>query len=253
MADVVRQWSEAGGRLVRARLSAPPKNVIDAAVVDGLAAVLHSLPRGAMTLLIDAEGEHFSYGSSVEEHRPGRIREVLPRFHALCRALVDCPVPVVFAVRGYCLGGGLELALCGDVTFAAERAMFGLPEPSLGCFAPVGSLLLRERIGEGRARELLLSGRLVTALDARTFGLIHETADDPSEAAVRWCDQHVLTQSPTTIRLGVRAARLQFRRAFHDALADVERLYLDELAQTPDCAEGVEAFLEKRKPKWADA
>ena len=128
------------------------------------AALAEHLPRADLRgVIVDAEGPQFSFGASVEEHLPANCAAMLAALHALLLRLLASPVPVLFAVRGQCLGGGLELALAGTLIFAAPDARFGQPEIRLGVFAPFASAVLPERIPRAAAEEMLLSGRSLTA------------------------------------------------------------------------------------------
>jgi cyclohexa-1,5-dienecarbonyl-CoA hydratase len=164
--------------------------------------------------------------------------------------LIESSVFVVAAVRGRCLGGGLELAsLCHRVV-ASREATFAQPEIKLGVFAPVASVVLADRVGRGRAEDLCLSGRTIGAEEALGMGLIDQVAaGDPMPAALAYVREHLLPHSASSLRLAVRAGRtaLSARLA---ALPGVEQLYLRELMPTHDAAEGLNAFLEKRTPVW---
>ena len=167
MSGPVSAWIERDGRLLRLRLERPKANVLDAAMV---AALQHALDtQGAdpklRGVLIDASGTHFSFGASVEEHLPGACAAMLHGFHALILKILRSPVPVLVALRGQCLGGGLELASAAHLLFATPDARFGQPEIQLGVFAPAASCLLPERIGRAAAEDLLLSGRSITGAE----------------------------------------------------------------------------------------
>ncbi|HET9019238.1 MAG TPA: enoyl-CoA hydratase-related protein, partial [Acetobacteraceae bacterium] len=111
----VQVWRGPDQTLLRLRLARPKANILDAAMIAGLDAALTANLSQAPTraILIDAEGPHFSFGASVEEHLPAACAGMLRGFHALLLRLLAAPVPVLFAVRGQCLGGGMELALTG--------------------------------------------------------------------------------------------------------------------------------------------
>jgi cyclohexa-1,5-dienecarbonyl-CoA hydratase len=241
------------GRVWQVRLGGSRGNVIDAALTEALAQVA---ARAAATptvqaLLLEGEGRHFSFGASVQEHLPDQVAAMLARFHELARALVDCGVPLLAAVRGQCLGGGLEVVLLCHRVFAADDARLGQPEIALGVFAPLASLLLPERVGRPAAEDLLLSGRSVTAAEALAIGLVDERADDPTAAALDWARRHLLAHSASSTRHAVRAARVSLSARLRGELAELERLYLDELMATHDAKEGLRAFLDKREPAWS--
>jgi cyclohexa-1,5-dienecarbonyl-CoA hydratase len=252
MTGPVKVWREADGRLLRLRLSRPKANIVDAAMIAALdgALVEHLATRELGAALLDAEGPHFSFGASVEEHLPDRCAALLQGFHRLVLRLVDAPVPVLVAVRGQCLGGGLELALAGHLVFVAPDAALGQPEIKLGVFAPAASCLLPELIGQQRAADLLLSGRSISGDEAVAMGMAHQAARDPERAALGYFKEHLRPKSASSMRHAVKAARLDFAARVRAKLIAVERIYLDELMQTHDAVEGLDAFMAKRVPQW---
>ena len=248
----LKVWSGRGGRLLRLRLSRPKANLIDAEMIAALDAALaeHQADSGLLAVLLDHEGPHFSFGASVEEHLPGQCAGMLRAIHALVIRLLAYPVPVMVAIDGQCLGGGLELALSGHHIFAAPGAMLGQPEIKLAVFAPAASCLLAERIGRARAEDLLFSGRSVGAYEGLRMGLVNAIDDDPETAALAYFDEHLSGLSASSLRYAVSAARLGFADRVKAKLADAEELYLGGLMETSDAVEGLEAFIEKRPAVW---
>jgi cyclohexa-1,5-dienecarbonyl-CoA hydratase len=225
---------------------------VDAEMIAALHAALTQYRRHVMLrgVLIDAEGPHFSFGASVEEHLPDRCAAMLESLHALLLELLEFPVPVLVAVHGQCLGGGLELALaCGRI-FAAPGAQFGQPEIKLGVFAPAASALLPYRVSQPAAEDLLLTGRSVAAPEAAAMGLVQAVAEDPAGAALAWFDQHLQGKSAAALACALVAARGPMQHQVRERLRELERLYLDWLMRTHDANEGLSAFLEKRQPAW---
>jgi cyclohexa-1,5-dienecarbonyl-CoA hydratase len=245
---------EKDGTLLRLRLSRPKANIIDAAMIAALRSALDEHLSGTRlrAVLLEAEGPHFSFGASVEEHLPASCAAMLGALHALILQLVASPVPVLVAVRGQCLGGGLEVALAGHLIFAAPGATLGQPEIKLGVFAPAASCLLPERIGPSRAADLLLSGRGIGAEEAHRIGLVDALTDDPSQAALAYFEEHLAKRSASSLRIAVRAARYDLVYRIRRKLVEVERLYLAELMATLDAVEGLSAFIAKRPPVWED-
>ena len=243
-----------GGRCFRIRLASGKGNVLDARMIGELREALALVGREprARACLLDHEGAHFSFGASVPEHRPGEVGEMLPRLHALVADQMELDVPMLVSVRGACLGGGLELAALAERIFAAPDARFGQPEVALGVFAPVGSLVLPELVGPRDALDLLLTGRSVGADEALAMGLVAEVVDDPGEAALCWAREHLFPKSASALRFATRAARCARNRRLLEHLSELERIYLHELMHTHDAVEGVEAFLQKREPRWED-
>jgi cyclohexa-1,5-dienecarbonyl-CoA hydratase len=251
----LRLWHERDDRLLRLRLDRPKANIVDAAMIAALADAIATATGGdgLTAVLLDAEGPHFSFGASVEEHLPERCADMLAGLHTLIRQMLDCPVPILVAIRGQCLGGGLELAAAGHLLFAAPDAQLGQPEIKLGVFAPAASCLLPERIGQGAAEDLLYSGRSISGEDAWRLGLVNELAGDPEAAALAYFDGHLAPRSASSLRFAVRAARAGFAARVSSRLDAVERLYLDGLMSTGDALEGLNAFIAKRPAKWVNA
>ncbi|MCP4073304.1 MAG: cyclohexa-1,5-dienecarbonyl-CoA hydratase, partial [Hyphomicrobiales bacterium] len=168
MISPLKIWLERDGKLLRLRLDQPKANIVDAAMISALNSAFdeHRDNGDIAAVLIDAEGPHFSFGASVEEHLPEHCADMLAALHTLVRSMLKNPVPILVAIRGQCLGGGLEVAAAGHLLFASSEANLGQPEMQLGVFAPAASCLLPERIGRSRAEDLLYSGRSVSGEEA---------------------------------------------------------------------------------------
>jgi cyclohexa-1,5-dienecarbonyl-CoA hydratase len=249
---------ERDGRLLRLRLARPKANIVDAAMIGALDAALAEAAsdgggRPALRgVLLDHEGPNFSFGASVEEHLPASCAAMLKSLHGLVLRMVAFPLPILVAVRGQCLGGGLEVAAAGHLLFAAPDARLGQPEIALGVFAPAASCLLPERVGQAVADDLLLSGRSIDGREAQRIGLANAIADDPAAAALAYFDEHLAGRSASSLRLAVEASRHDFAERVRRKIARVEELYLARLMSTRDAKEGLAAFLEKRSPRWED-
>jgi cyclohexa-1,5-dienecarbonyl-CoA hydratase len=255
-ASPLKTWLERDGALLRLRLARPKANIVDAAMIGALHAALDEALEtsgaspGLRGVLLDAEGPHFSFGASVEEHLAERCAAMLASLHALLIAMVEFPLPILVAVRGQCLGGGLEVALAGGPIFATPDAQLGQPEIRLGVFAPAASCLLPWRVNQAAAEDLLWSGRSIGGTDAHRLGLVHTLADDPEAAALAYFDEHLAPRSAATLACAVAAVRAPRARDLRERLAEVERLYLDRLMKTHDANEGLAAFLARRSPAW---
>lgn len=254
-ATKVRTVRVKGDAVWRVALDSPKGNVLDAEMTAELTELFRAAAEepGLKAVLLTAEGPHFSFGASVEEHRAEQVGGMLAGFHGLFRAIAASGVPVIAAVRGRCLGGGLELAAFCQRVFAHPEASFGQPEITLGVFAPVGSAILADRVGRGSADDLLLTGRMVKAEEARDMGLVDAIDSEPEAAATKWALDNLMPRSASSLRIATRAARLAFTRRFDRDIEELERLYLDQLMATRDANEGIASFLEKREPTWKDA
>jgi cyclohexa-1,5-dienecarbonyl-CoA hydratase len=243
---------ERDGRLLELRLARPKANIIDATMIAAIDNALeeHKDNASLKAVLLSAEGPHFSFGASVEEHLPDQCAAMLESFHKLILRMFDSDVPILVAVHGQCLGGGLEVAATGHLIFASPDAKMGQPEIKLGVFAPAASCLLPIRIGQARAEDLLLSGRSLDAEEAYRFGLVNSIDDDPRVAAIAWFDQHLAPLSAGSLRHATAAVRGGVRAQVHQRLAEVESLYLEKLMKTNDAVEGLNAFIAGRAPAW---
>lgn len=248
----VRVWNERGGKLLRIRLDRPKANIVDAEMISALdQALADNLENSSIiAVLLDAEGPHFSFGASVEEHLPEHCRAMLRAIHSLILRIAESPVPVLTAIRGQCLGGGLELALATHLMFVTPDANLAQPEINIGVLAPAASCLLPARIGRAAAEDILISGRGISGDDAYRIGLANFVAEDPQQAALEYFDAHLAHKSSTSLRHAVRAARLGFVETLMTQIKAVEDLYLNDLMSTRDAVEGLVSFMEKRPARW---
>ena len=236
--------------------SHPKGNIITFELVQQMRAALEDLSRfrGLKLLTIQGAGADFSLGADIAEHAAGVIDRVLPETHELIYDCLEFPAPTAAVVRGRCLGGGFELALACDFIFAADDATFALPEIALGVFPPAASVLLPKRVGAARATSAILTGQPKTAPAWRADGLV-EAVTPPAELAASitgWFDRALAPHSAEALRQALTAARGALAASVRAELPAVERLYLSELMRTRDANEGVDAFLNKRAPRWQD-
>ncbi len=248
----LKTWGERDGRLLRLRLNRPKANVVDAEMIAALDAAFGGVAenRDILAVLLDHEGPNFSFGASVEEHLPERCAAMLKSLHALIKTMLACPVPILVAAKGQCLGGGLEVAMAGNLIFVAPDSMLGQPEIKLAVFAPAASCLLPRLVARCHAEDLLYSGRSMTGARAAEIGLAVAASPDPEAKALAYFDDHLAGLSASTLRLAVEAVRGRFREEVAADLDRVEALYLETLMRTHDAVEGLKAFIEKRPARW---
>lgn len=248
----LKAWLDRDGSLLRLRLARPKANLVDAAMIAELDKALaeHASNPDIACVLLDAEGPHFCFGASVEEHLPKQCAQMLSSLHGLIINMLEYPVPILAAVQGQCLGGGLEVVCGASQIFASSNAKLGQPEINLAVFAPAASCLLPERIGQANAEDLLFSGRSVSAEEAYRIGLVQNVSEDPEHAALAWFDKYLSKLSASSLRYAVQASRLQSLDRIKEKIASVEKLYIDELMKTHDALEGLTAFVEKRTANW---
>ena len=206
-------------------------------------------------ITFQGEGKHFSFGASVEEHTKELAETMLRTFHKIFLNVVEMQIATMAKISGQCLGGGLELALICNLLFADKTAKLGQPEIVLGVFPPPASIILPEKIGLARAEELLITGRSMDAEEARITGLVNYVYEDKEalNAAVdQWIEKNIVPKSASSLRYAVRASRIKFNHVIMNFLPQLENIYVKQLMETKDANEGINSFLEKRKPEWVD-
>jgi cyclohexa-1,5-dienecarbonyl-CoA hydratase len=237
-------------RIVLAR---PPLNVLDIAMLLELdeAAERVGADDSAAVLVITGEGKAFCAGVDVADHTPERTPAMIEALHGALVRIRELEVPVVAAVNGAALGGGLEVALACDIVVAREGAKLGQPEIQLGVFPPFAAAVMPGLVGRGRTLDLCLTGRTVVASEAKELGLVqHVFPRESFEADLAAYVARFEALSPPVLRLAKRAASSGTERGAAEALREAERLYLEELMKLEDAREGIAAFLEKRPPVW---
>jgi cyclohexa-1,5-dienecarbonyl-CoA hydratase len=243
-------------RVARITLARPPVNVLDIAMLEELSAVLDQVAGNdeASVAVIgsDAQSKAFCAGVDVADHTPDRLPRMLQVFHGALRKLARLPQTTVAALDGAALGGGLELALVCDLVVASERAKLGQPEIQLACFPPVAIAALPDICGRVAAADIILTGELVGAARAERIGLVSRVLSvEEFDERLREMVAGLAARSPRVLRLTTRLVREHWLAAFEAALERAEHVYLTDLAQEPDMAEGLAAFMEKRQPNWS--
>ncbi|MEP3890288.1 MAG: enoyl-CoA hydratase-related protein [Hellea sp.] len=161
--------------------------------------------------------------------------------------------PIIAAINGVAMGGGLEIVLACDVALASVNASFALPEVKVGLFAAAGGVQrLTRQIGEKAAMELILTGRKIDAQEAAKLGLINSVSDENVMTAARALAQTIAGNSPTSIRASKRVLNAVDDLGRWDKALALSTAEIVKLMQTKDCREGVTAFAQKRKPNWVN-
>jgi cyclohexa-1,5-dienecarbonyl-CoA hydratase len=230
-------------------------NVLDSIMMNDLNGLLASFKDKNDLKLITFEGagKNFSFGASVEEHTKDKAVEMLENFHRIFYNLMDLHIPALAKISGQCLGGGFELPLACNFIFADKSARVGQPEILLGVFAPPASIMLPLKIGNARAEELLITGRVISAEEGKALGLINEVFDDRESmetATDAWITNNIIGKSASSIRYATQAARASFDFFMQKNLPAFTELFIKGLMETSDANEGINSFLEKRKPHW---
>jgi cyclohexa-1,5-dienecarbonyl-CoA hydratase len=244
---------EAHGQLARITLTHPPLNVIDFQMMDELLAALQQLEqRREVSAVIICGGERgFSAGVDVAVHTPDLIRTMLQKFHGLILALTKFSKITIAEVHGVCLGGGAELAMVCDMAYTTEKAKWGFPEITLGCYPPVACTALAALVGQKRAADLIFTGRTFSGQEAAAWGLANEGhSEGELQQAIQRTVDHLLKLSPAALPVAKKAFYAWDSMHLDKGLARAEKIYLEELMQTEDAQEGIAAWMKKRKPVW---
>jgi cyclohexa-1,5-dienecarbonyl-CoA hydratase len=231
-----------------------PLNVLNIAMMTEINQALDSLePAGLKVLLIQAEGKAFSAGVDVGEHLGDQVKQMIEVFHGIFRRMDKLGVISVASVQGAALGGGCELAAYCDLVVASQKAKFGQPEILVGVFPPVAALVFPRQMGYKKALELIVTGDIVGADEAKAIGLVNQVVP-PEElgAATEALVKKLTNLSGLVLRLTKKAVVQGLTDDRDQALGIIEKVYLDELMVTADAEEGLKAFLEKRKPAWSE-
>jgi len=260
----------AGGKLLldypaeavaRIRISNPERrNALDHEILDTLAETLPRLDHGIETrcVLITGVPPAFSAGYDLTAI-PGTTFErdaealVAHPFHDAMEALAAHPWPTVAAINGHCLGGGLELAMTCDLRICAAGAKLGMPPAKLGLvYSHTGLRKFIDTLGLARTKELFLTGRNFAAERAEQIGLVHEVVEDGAfDAAALELATEVATNAPLSTRGNKRAIEVLNSNPVLSEQQEAGLIALRESCfSSEDLREGVEAFAEKRKPRW---
>lgn len=244
---------ETSGNLARITLIHPPLNVVDFQMMDELLDALHTLEQHKdIAVVILSGGERgFSAGVDVTIHTPELVQTMLQKFHGVIGALAKCQKITIAEVHGVCLGGGAELAMVCDMAFTTDKAKWGFPEITLGCYPPVACAALAALVGQKRAADLIFTGRTFTGEEAARWGLANEAHPEGElREVLEGTLDHLLKLSPAALAVAKKAFYAWDSIHLDKGLARAEKIYLEDLMQTEDCKEGISAWMEKRKPVW---
>jgi enoyl-CoA hydratase/carnithine racemase len=262
--------SLAGGKLVldrpaeavaRLTISNPERrNALDHEILDALAEVIPSLDRGIeiRCVMITGEGGIFSAGydiADIPEESFAADAEALVAhpFQAAMDAVSGHPYPVLAAINGHCLGGGLELAVRCDLRLSVISAKLGMPPAKLGLiYGHTGLQKFVDVIGVARTKELFLTGRNLSAPRAMAVGLIHDTVPEGEleQTALRLASE-IAGNAPLSTRGNKRA--IEMLSSYPRLTPDQERELIElrrSCFASEDFREGIRAFAEKRAPSW---
>lgn len=244
------------GSVATLTLDRPPLNVMNIDTMEQINDALADLRgrREIKVLLFRGRGKAFSAGVDIADHTRDKVARMLQVFHRIFESIRMLDVIAVAAVDGLALGGGFELAIGCNLVVASESARFALPEIDVGVFPPLACVVLPRATPRRKAMEWILTGEEITAAELQSFGLVNRVfPDDRFEHELQRFVGVLTSKSGPVLQLAKRAQIESYYATYEEALYKAENLYLRELMPLADAQEGIQAFLEKRKPQWHDA
>ena len=237
----------------------PPMNALNHIVLKDLREAIINLidDESVRVVIVTGAGRAFVAGADINEIKNQNTKEdganFLKNGQEIFNIIENAHKPFIAAINGYCLGGGLELALACHIRLADESAQLGLPEIKLGIIPGYGGTQRSTRLfGKGTAYELILSGNFITGKQAELYRVVNratekgKVVDEAKELA-----KAIAARSRLAIKAAMQAIAQGANMEFHSALA-LERELFGQLCETEDKKEGIAAFLEKREPKFKD-
>jgi len=245
------------GEILEVTINRPKANAIDAATSREMSAVFESFMKDSqlrVAIMTGAGTRFFSAGWDLTAASEGEAFESdygVGGFGGICE-LKYRPKPVIVAVNGMAVGGGFEIALAADLIVAAEHAEFFLPEANLGLIADNATIRLPKIVPPNIAREMLISGRRMSATEAQSWGIVNQvTSTENLMTAARELATKICTAAPLSV-----AAVLELVRDLEDVSTDDAMPILRSnetyraAINSQDAKEGADAYAEKRPPKW---
>jgi len=245
---------ESAEGVAKITINRPPLNVLTTEALMELNTALERArddPNVKVIVITGVGDRAFSAGLDIKDHFPDRIEAALKTFNRTFNLLATVDKPTLAVVQGFALGGGCELACGCDMIIASEKAQFGQPEISVGAIPSVATVLLPRLVGRKKAFELILTGEVIDAAEAKRIGLVnHVVPPEKLEETSKELTNKLKDKSPVVVKLTRMALYQTLDLDFKGALDKVTDIYLNLLMRTEDAVEGLKAFLEKRKPQW---
>jgi len=240
--------------VARITINKPPLNILDVQTIKEITSALRivNTDKNLFAVVVTGAGNRaFSAGVDIKAHLPDKVEKTLHEFHKMFHVLFHLQKPTMAKVSGLALGGGCELAIACDLVVASDEARFGQPEIKVGAIATIAAALLCKLIPRKKALELLFTGDVLSASEAEEIGLINKVVSlEKLDEAVDGLINKLRDKSPVVLQFVRQAIYQGIDSDFKTALNGVTEVYLNKLIKTKDAVEGLEAFLEKRSPKW---
>jgi enoyl-CoA hydratase/carnithine racemase len=241
-------------------LKNPPVNALSTAMLSALDHHLAAIEADAQVraVVVTGDGQYFSAGADLKEmatldlaNAPGVVR----RGQALFGRIAGLRVPVVAAINGLALGGGLELALAADLRIAGDSAKLGAPEVNYGLMpAYGGTQRLPRTVGVSKAKELIFTGAMIPSTEALRIGLVNKVVPAGQELRAARDLAHTIAQkAPKAVQASKRAINEGIARPLAEGVELETGLFTSQVLPSSDLGEGILAFVERRPPKFQGA
>ncbi len=241
-------------------LKHPPVNALSTSLLGELDAQIRELAANASAraLILTGDGQFFSAGADLKEMATlglDRAVEIVRKGHDLFGRIAGLRVPVIAAINGLALGGGLELALACDLRVAGESAKLGAPEVNFGLMpAYGGTQRLSRLLGSAKAKELIFTGTMIPAAEALRLGLVNKVVPAGQELRAARDLAHTIAQkAPKAVQASKRAINDGRERSLSEGIELETKLFETEVLPSEDLGEGIAAFVEHRPPKFRGA
>ena len=234
-------------------INRPPYNVLNIETIKEMNEALELVKRDEAKVVIvrGKGGKAFIAGVDVGDHTEEKGLEMVEAFTDLMRNLITVGKPTIAAVEGICSGGGFEVAMYCDMIVAEENALFSQPEINLAVYPGPAIVLLNRKIGRNKAFEMIITGESMGAKEAEKLGLVnHLVAKGEMDKALPEFCKKITGKSLVALKLTRYAIYKAYDLEFEKASEWVNDIYVGKVMHTHDFKEGLDSFLEKRKPVW---
>lgn len=239
--------------VARITFARPKHNVFNIEMMNEFNAMLKELANDndLKCIVLLGEGRSWCAGVEVGDHKPDLVQDMIATFNRSFELINAIEVPIIAAVHGVCVGGGMEYAIACDIVLAGKSAKFGQPEVKLGFLPPYAAIRLPQLVGPAKAIEICTTGKTYSADEARSIGFVTQVVDDDKfiEALDKLVGE-LKANSPLILRLNKRAVRQNLGLDFKTSMQQVSDLFLNTLMKTEDTLEGIKSFEEKRRAIW---
>lgn len=246
-------------RIAFVTINNPPMNALDREVTSEILQAFEEIDGddGIKAVVFSGEGRAFIAGADIRMLQKVKDAseglEVSKLLHSAMNKIEELRKPVIAAIHGFCLGGGLELALACHMRVAGEKAQFGVPEIKLGVFPGAGGTQRIPRVaGKAKALEMILTGEFISAHEALQWGIVNRVvAQDRVLEEARALAEQIVSKGQVAVRAAMEAVIEGLKVDLQRGL-ELEAEHFARLCETEDRLEGMAAFLEKREPQFKD-